>query len=84
MNFMQFAKVALKKITTKNFQPLFLFHLAMKQIASYNIYAYKCIYPQILEKEMATHFSILVWKIQWTEETGGLQSMESQECNTTE
>ena len=24
---------------------------------------------------MATHFSILVWKIAWTEEPGGLQSM---------
>ena len=28
-----------------------------------------------LEKEMATHFSILVWRIPRTEETGGLQSM---------
>ena len=28
-----------------------------------------------LEKEMATHSSILVWKILWTEEAGGLQSM---------
>ena len=28
-----------------------------------------------LEKEMATHSSILVWKIPWTEESGGLQSM---------
>ena len=31
-----------------------------------------------LEQEMATHQSILVWKIPWTEEPGGLQSMESQ------
>ena len=28
-----------------------------------------------LEKEMATHSSILAWEIQWTEEPGGLQSM---------
>ena len=28
-----------------------------------------------LEKEMATHCSILAWKISWTEESGGLQSM---------
>ena len=28
-----------------------------------------------LEKEMATHFSILTWKIPWTEEPAGLQSM---------
>ena len=30
------------------------------------------------EKEMATHCSILAWRIPWTEEPGGLQSMESQ------
>ena len=28
-----------------------------------------------LEKEMATHVSILAWRIPWTEEPGGLQSM---------
>ena len=28
-----------------------------------------------LEKEMATHSSTLAWKIAWTEEPGGLQSM---------
>ena len=28
-----------------------------------------------LEKEMTTHFHILAWEIQWTEEPGGLQSM---------
>ena len=31
-----------------------------------------------LEKEMATHFSILAWRISWTEEPDGLQSMGSQ------
>ena len=31
-----------------------------------------------LEKEMATHSSILAWKIPWTEQPGGLQSMKSQ------
>ena len=30
-----------------------------------------------LEKAMAPHFSILAWKIPWTEEPGGLQSMGS-------
>ena len=30
-----------------------------------------------LEEEMATHSSILAWKIPWTEESGGLQSMGS-------
>jgi len=31
-----------------------------------------------LEKEMATHSSILAWRISWTEEPGGPQSMGSQ------
>ena len=31
-----------------------------------------------LEKEMATHSSILTWEIPWTEEPSGLQSMGSQ------
>ena len=31
-----------------------------------------------LEKEMASHSSILAWKISWTEEPGGLQSIGSQ------
>ena len=41
-------------------------------------YLCKClIYPtHPLEEEMATHSSVLAWKIPWTEELGGLQSME--------
>ena len=35
-----------------------------------------------LEKEMATHSSILAWEIPWTEEHGGLQSMGSQKSWT--
>ena len=31
-----------------------------------------------LEKEMATHSSILAWRIPWMEDPGGLQSMDSQ------
>ena len=31
-----------------------------------------------LEKDMATHSSIIAWEIPWTEESGGLQSMGSQ------
>ena len=31
-----------------------------------------------LEEEMATHSSILAWRIPWTEEPGGLKSMGSQ------
>ena len=38
---------------------------------------------EILEKEMETHSSILVWKIPWTEEPGVLQPMETRiiTCN---
>ena len=36
-----------------------------------------------LEKEMATHSSILAWRIPWVEEPGRLQSMGSQELDTT-
>ena len=35
-----------------------------------------------LEKELATHSSILAWEIPWTEEPGGLQPMGSQKSQT--
>ena len=38
----------------------------------------------LLEKKMATHSSILAWKIPWMEKPGRLQSMGSQESDTTE
>ena len=37
-----------------------------------------------LEKEMATHSSNLVWRIPWTEEHGGLQSMGLKESDMSE
>ena len=36
-----------------------------------------------LEKEMTTYSTILAWRISWTEEPASLQSMESQESDTT-
>ena len=39
-------------------------------------------YP--LEENMATHSSILAWRIPWTEEPGGLQSIGGKESDTTE
>ena len=36
-----------------------------------------------LEKEMATHSSILAWRIPWKEDPGGLQSMRLQKLDTT-
>ena len=38
----------------------------------------------LLEKGMVTHSSILAWRIPWTEEPGGLQSMGSKEPDMTE
>ena len=35
-----------------------------------------------MEKEMATYYSILVWRIPWTEEPDGLQAMRLQKCQT--
>ena len=37
-----------------------------------------------LEEDMATHSSLLAWRIPWTEEPGGLQSMSHRESDTTE
>ena len=48
----------------------------------YVYYTYNMFDPWVgkipLEKEMATHSSILAWRIPWTEEPGGLQSTGSQ------
>ena len=41
-------------------------------------------WEDLLEKGMVTHSTILVWRIPWTEEPGGLQSMGSQELDTTQ
>ena len=38
----------------------------------------------LLEKEMATHSSFLAWRIPWTEELAGLQSMGRKESDMTE
>ena len=37
-----------------------------------------------LEKEMATHSSILGWRVPWTEEPGGLHPLGQKESDTTE
>ena len=41
------------------------------------------IWEDPLEKEMATHSSVLAWRIPWTEEPGGLQSMGPQRAGHT-
>ena len=41
-------------------------------------------WEDLLEKETTTYSSILAWEIPWTEEPGGLQSIEFKELDTTE
>ena len=43
----------------------------------------KTILPVLMEKAMATHSSILAWRIPWMEEPGRLQTMGLQESDTT-
>ena len=43
----------------------------------YNLWRRQCSNIQFMEKAMAPHSSTLAWKIPWTEEPGGLQSMGS-------
>ena len=47
---------------------------AMQETSSFNPW----VGEDPLEKGMATHSSILAWRIPWMEEPGGLQSVESQ------
>ena len=41
-------------------------------------------WEELLVKEMATHFSILAWRIPWTGDPGGLLSMGCKESDTTD
>ena len=41
-------------------------------------------YEYMMAKEMVTHSSILAWRIPWTDEPGGLQSMGRTELDETE
>ena len=56
--------------------------LSMQETQEMKVWSVDLEYP--LEEEMATHSSILSWKIPWTEEPGGLQCVESVESDTTE
>ena len=55
----------------------FRFHISVRSYCSCHSLSalFYLAYILSLEKEMATHSSILAWRIPWTEEPGGLQSM---------
>ena len=57
--------------------------LVKHQPAMWETWVQSLTQEDLLEKEMATHSSILAWKVPWTEEPGGLQSMRSQELDRT-
>ena len=60
-------------------------HSRFKRTCLWNTFDFLCVWTPLppatpissyMEKEMATHSSILAWKIPWMEEPGGLQSMQ--------
>ena len=53
------------------------------QYAGYSSQHTGLLVPRHVEKELATHSSILAWKIPWTEEPGGPRSMGSQRVGWT-
>ena len=71
---MLFGKTVYKKCANLNSSqssvsmPIALYHHQYCRLNKQNLYL-------ILEKAMATHSSTLAWKVPWTEESGGLQSM---------
>ena len=63
---------------TSHFEALFK-ELTLKHLpAMWETWVQSLGWVDSLEEEMATHSSILAWRIPWTEEPGGLQSMGSQ------
>ena len=58
--------------------------MAMNLLATQETQVQSLGQEDLLEKGMATHSSILIWRIPWTEKPGGLQSMGRKELDTTE
>ena len=50
----------------------------VKNLSAMQTWVPDLVWEDSLDKGMATQSSILAWRIPWTEEPGGLQSMESQ------
>ena len=57
--------------------------MAKNQLAKQETEIHSLAWEDPLEKDMATHSSILAWRTPWTEEPSRLQSMGSQESDTT-
>ena len=61
-----------------------LAQMVKNQPAMWETWVQPLVWENPLEEGMATHCRILAWRIPWTEEPGGLQSMGSQESDTSE
>ena len=74
--------------TSESSQFIYFWSLAWKNLCitllSCEMSAIVWWFEHSLEKEMATHSSILAWRIPWTEELGGLQSTGHRESDMTE
>ena len=53
-------------------------HMVKNLPAMWEIWVQPLVWEAPLKKEMATHSSIINWRMPWTEELGGLQSMGAQ------
>ena len=68
----------MRKLSEDLFRASLVAQLVKNLPAMWEIWVWSLGWEDPLEKEMATHYSTLAWKIPWTEEPGRLQSMGSQ------
>ena len=66
------------ELETEEFKASLVSQMVMNLPAMQETWVQSLCWENPLEKEMATHSSILAWEIPWTEEPGRLQSMGSQ------
>ena len=71
------SRIQLKQLSTVDIN-LFIWTIYLGTVVMNSITIVIMGGEDLLEEGMATHSSILAWRIQWTEEPGGLQSMGSQ------
>ena len=69
---------SLRSLVSSNSTKIPFKKLLLGTLYKWNQTVFVCTSYIFVEQEMATHSSILVWKIPWTEQPGGLQSVESQ------
>ena len=80
---LEWAFVELLKVLGEDLKPSLIAQLVKNLPATQETQVRFLGQEDLLEKEVAIHSSILAWKILWTEELGGLQSMGLQELDTT-